>query len=300
VLCHLAMNAGRLVSKQELHEAVWGTVAVSDDSLVQCIRELRLKLGDHDHRLIRTVSRRGYRLDARSILRPAEPDVQTTEPVARAVPVVPASRTGLIRIPRWSLAVGLLVMVLAVLASASSIANGMRHPLTELAHWLALQEPSIVPAPDLQSITALAAEKQLPLPAFRVRAPAEDVPDNVRRFLGVWVSDAGWINSHRQFMMIITSVDKDGAATGYLVNGPAMPHSRVPGPGFSGGFTGSVAGDTLRYDGNAGLHTAVISEDGRIEFKLVYREGGTGVVFLEPLWTLTTSRKLRAASAGLK
>jgi len=59
VLCHLAMNAGRLVSKQELHEAVWGTVAVSDDSLVQCIRELRLKLGDVDHRLIRTVSRRG-------------------------------------------------------------------------------------------------------------------------------------------------------------------------------------------------------------------------------------------------
>jgi DNA-binding winged helix-turn-helix (wHTH) protein len=64
VLCYLANNAGRLVPKQELYEAVWPTVTVCDDSLVQCIRELRCKLGDNDRRLIKTVSRRGYLLDA--------------------------------------------------------------------------------------------------------------------------------------------------------------------------------------------------------------------------------------------
>src|SRR6266851_9237834 len=64
VLCYLAENAGRLVPKQELFEAVWPTVTVCDDSLVQCIRELRHKLGDDDRRLIKTVSRRGYLLDA--------------------------------------------------------------------------------------------------------------------------------------------------------------------------------------------------------------------------------------------
>src|SRR5687767_1890287 len=64
VLCYLTSNAGRLVSKQELFEAVWPAIAVSDDSLVQCIRELRDKIGDYDHRLIRTVHRRGYLLDA--------------------------------------------------------------------------------------------------------------------------------------------------------------------------------------------------------------------------------------------
>jgi formylglycine-generating enzyme required for sulfatase activity len=63
VLCHLAENAGRLVSKQELFKAVWPNVCVCDDSLVQSIRELRQKLGDDDRRLIRTVSRRGYILD---------------------------------------------------------------------------------------------------------------------------------------------------------------------------------------------------------------------------------------------
>jgi formylglycine-generating enzyme required for sulfatase activity len=39
-------------------------VTVSDDSIAQCIRELREKLGDNDHNLIKTVSRRGYLLNA--------------------------------------------------------------------------------------------------------------------------------------------------------------------------------------------------------------------------------------------
>src|SRR5687767_3827545 len=64
VLRYFAENDGRLVSKQELFEAVWPNVTVTDDTLVQCIRELRDKLGDTDHRLIRTVPRRGYLLDA--------------------------------------------------------------------------------------------------------------------------------------------------------------------------------------------------------------------------------------------
>src|SRR5215468_3919848 len=63
VLKYLATNAGRLVTKQELYEAVWPNVIVSDDSIAQCIRELRGKLADDDHSLIKTVSRRGYLLD---------------------------------------------------------------------------------------------------------------------------------------------------------------------------------------------------------------------------------------------
>ena len=65
VLRHLAQNAGRLVSRQELHEAVWPRVAVTDNSVEQCIWELREKLADSDHLLIKTVPRRGYRFDAR-------------------------------------------------------------------------------------------------------------------------------------------------------------------------------------------------------------------------------------------
>src|SRR5262249_2756286 len=47
------------------HRTAWPEVTVGDDSLSQCIYELREILGDKDHRLIRTVSRRGYVLDGR-------------------------------------------------------------------------------------------------------------------------------------------------------------------------------------------------------------------------------------------
>ena len=62
VLRHLVENANRLVSKAELLEAVWGAAAVTDDSLVQCIHEIRRALGDDRHAVLATVSRRGYRL----------------------------------------------------------------------------------------------------------------------------------------------------------------------------------------------------------------------------------------------
>ena len=64
VLLHLVDNQGRLVSKEELFSAVWPNLAVTDDSLVQSIGELRRALGEDGSRFIRTVPRRGYRFEA--------------------------------------------------------------------------------------------------------------------------------------------------------------------------------------------------------------------------------------------
>lgn len=55
-----AANAGRVLSKQELMEAVWPNVHVGEDSLFQCIREIRTALGDDQRQLVRLVSGRGY------------------------------------------------------------------------------------------------------------------------------------------------------------------------------------------------------------------------------------------------
>src|SRR5262249_32930978 len=63
-LCYLLRNPGRLVTRQELYEAVWPDVIVSENSISQCIRELRCILGDADGKLIKTLARRGYLLDA--------------------------------------------------------------------------------------------------------------------------------------------------------------------------------------------------------------------------------------------
>jgi DNA-binding winged helix-turn-helix (wHTH) protein len=64
VLCYLVKNCHRLVSKDELFAAVWPNVAVTDDTLVQSISELRQAIGDEGARLIHTVPRRGYRFEA--------------------------------------------------------------------------------------------------------------------------------------------------------------------------------------------------------------------------------------------
>jgi DNA-binding winged helix-turn-helix (wHTH) protein len=62
VLHCLARQPDRTITKDELMRAVWPGVVVTDDSLVQCVRDIRRALGDLDHRIVQTEARRGYRL----------------------------------------------------------------------------------------------------------------------------------------------------------------------------------------------------------------------------------------------
>src|SRR5512138_1237451 len=63
VLTYLVVHHGRLVSKNELVEAVWPDTAVTDNSLSQCLFEIRRALEDGAQTAIRTVARRGYVFD---------------------------------------------------------------------------------------------------------------------------------------------------------------------------------------------------------------------------------------------
>ena len=58
-----AANSGRVLSKQELMEAVWPNVHVGEDNLFQCIREIRTALGDDKRQMVRVIS--GARLSVR-------------------------------------------------------------------------------------------------------------------------------------------------------------------------------------------------------------------------------------------
>jgi len=60
VLVYLVQNPGRLVPKGELIDNVWQDVMVTENSLVQCIKEIRQALNDNAHGEIETVSKRGY------------------------------------------------------------------------------------------------------------------------------------------------------------------------------------------------------------------------------------------------
>src|SRR5205085_2226329 len=79
-LRYLAGHPGRLVSKDELLAAVWPNVMVTEDSLFQCVAELRRALQDQDQRLIKTVQRRGYRFEAELSAEPCVPAPQLAAP----------------------------------------------------------------------------------------------------------------------------------------------------------------------------------------------------------------------------
>src|ERR1700757_2189929 len=66
VLLFLAQNPNRLVTKEELLQAVWGDIFVEEGNLTQYIYYLRKALSDNpdDARLIVTIARKGYQFTA--------------------------------------------------------------------------------------------------------------------------------------------------------------------------------------------------------------------------------------------
>ncbi|MDB5599538.1 MAG: transcriptional regulator CadC [Xanthobacteraceae bacterium] len=93
-------NAGRVISKTELLEAVWPNVHVGEDSLFQCVREIRVALGDEQRELIKLVSGKGYLFDADVVAGPkqtasAAPVASTT--AGSAVAALPAAAPSIAR-----------------------------------------------------------------------------------------------------------------------------------------------------------------------------------------------------------
>jgi DNA-binding winged helix-turn-helix (wHTH) protein/tetratricopeptide (TPR) repeat protein len=135
VLRYLATNPGQLVSKDDLYAAAWPGVIVGDDSLSQCIHELRQHLGDTDRRLIKTISRRGYVLDARPVAAAAAPPalVPNLLPGAAEGPIKIASRSH-----RRSAAIAAIVVAVGLAATTALLVSGDRpsrkaEPLTLMA-----------------------------------------------------------------------------------------------------------------------------------------------------------------------
>jgi len=126
VLKYLIENRDRLVTKDELLEAIWSGVFVTPNVLTRAVAQLRKAIGDeaHDSRYVETVSKRGYRFIG-TIKMPAS--------VPSSIPQVRADRDR----PRVGMWIGALV-ALAVLVSA----------------WtLMARKPSIPTPPSVQRLT---------------------------------------------------------------------------------------------------------------------------------------------------
>jgi DNA-binding winged helix-turn-helix (wHTH) protein len=91
VLVHLATRPGRLVTKEELLDEVWGSRFVTESSLTSRIRAARRAVGDDGRRqeVIATVHGRGYRFVA-----DVESDDGDADPAAQDAQATVGARTG--------------------------------------------------------------------------------------------------------------------------------------------------------------------------------------------------------------
>jgi eukaryotic-like serine/threonine-protein kinase len=143
VLLFLVQNPNRLVTKEELLQAVWGDTFVEEGNLKQYISHLRKALGNNseDTRLIVTIARKGYQFTARvtvaeaadtakhATLRAAATESSKTDarpvefPTREKVTKSPSPR---LRLRRWFAGAALL----AVVAAAFWLYSSYRHRVT--------------------------------------------------------------------------------------------------------------------------------------------------------------------------
>jgi DNA-binding winged helix-turn-helix (wHTH) protein/tetratricopeptide (TPR) repeat protein len=118
-LSYLVVHNNRLVTKDELIKALWTDTFVTDDSLVQCLVELRRALGDEAPAYLKTVPRRGYIFTA---------EVQDSHASA-ATPVAKAASAH--RGRRMALALVALTVTIVTVAYVAQSRRAARPALTD-------------------------------------------------------------------------------------------------------------------------------------------------------------------------
>jgi tetratricopeptide (TPR) repeat protein len=141
-------NAGRTLSKQELMQAVWPNVHVTEDSLFQCIREIRTALGDNDRQLVRLVAG-GYVFGAEVARGFVESPIPggTSEGDGAALSNQSGGATALV-IPEATSEIGKRMRVRsgAIIAALAGLCTLLLFTVAAMAVWpdiLSMQRPSV-------------------------------------------------------------------------------------------------------------------------------------------------------------
>jgi TolB-like protein/DNA-binding winged helix-turn-helix (wHTH) protein/tetratricopeptide (TPR) repeat protein len=146
VLCYLVEHAGRLVTKNEIIDAVWPDVVVTDDSLTRCVSDVRAALGDGEQQIVKTMPRRGYLFVApvsqipMDVPMPPSTSVHTPPDHLDGRDAVAAS--GRRRaVWRWTPRIALAAVALLLIAVGAGV-------------WF-LRQPAGLPLPDRPSVAVL-------------------------------------------------------------------------------------------------------------------------------------------------
>ena len=91
-------------------------------------------------------------------------------------------------------------------------------------------------------------------------------------------------------MVIVTHVGKDGAAAGYVVNGPLSRRAAFKAPAHFVAFKGRVIDEALTFSDGSVEYTAPLSPSGQMPITVKFADGKPGWVLLDPTWTLVETK----------
>lgn len=120
VLIHLIEHRDRVVTKEELLDAVWPGTFVTPNVLTRAVAQIRKALGDEsqDARLIETIAKRGYRFIPPVTVVPAgepAPESPSTAPLPVEAAAAPSAAASIRR--RWIWAAALAIVALSLAAA---------------------------------------------------------------------------------------------------------------------------------------------------------------------------------------
>ena len=136
LLIALVERSGKVVTKKELMAIVWPNTIVTDDSIVQAIRDIRGLLDDDKRQLVRTVHGQGYRFVPPAM--PVSPQPATETPIVEPLSQEASrqqsgeAKSRALRAPRAVL-MKAMIAVIAILLLGYALSNVLR-PDQEVAH----------------------------------------------------------------------------------------------------------------------------------------------------------------------
>ena len=175
---------------------------------------------------------------------------QTVKNIARPVHAFRVTTNGIVRA-----AIATRRRPLWIAAGAAAIA------VVAAGAWLMGGESGTPIRFDAAKVRAVAERNAIPLPAQFALAPAKGLPQNLTLYLGAWGGDAKWGGEGRPGMLIVTSVDAAGAASGIYAQGPLTPTSFGQGAARYWAVSGKIDGSGFVFNLPASRMVFVATSD---------------------------------------
>jgi len=191
LLLYLAQRPGKVLTREELEQAIWVGTVVGYDALTSAVIKIRKAFGDNSRNpwLIETLSKKGYRFIA-----PVS-DVQTD--AGPATPVAPAHMADKIQSKRrWFASLSILALVL--IASAITWYASRR----SVAVIVSAENPSIVVLP----FANLSGDPQF---EYFSDGITEDITTDLSKLSGLLVIAPNSANSYKNQPLALKSVARD-------------------------------------------------------------------------------------------